>query len=144
MEKLLKRDIKITSIFLIHKIHQNKHAKIAPIFESCVHWNDVNFPPMEITFSNVRWNNIWFSFIKITLKKVYQSHDDLSPIEITSKKYVKMTWNFVDILFPMYWLNIDIKSASIRSIISIGFACHNEEQPTYKYFIVNSQYKDNI
>ena len=33
MEKWLKRDIKITSIFLIYKIHQNKHAKIAPIFE---------------------------------------------------------------------------------------------------------------
>lgn len=80
--------------------------------------NYVNFLPIQITSKKVCQNEADFSVIKFTTKKVHQNDTDFSPIEITSKKYFKIMWKFVDIFFTTYLCNIDIKSTSIRRVVS--------------------------
>ena len=71
MEKLLKRDIKITSIFLIYKIHQNKHAnfwKVAYIEMTSIFRSWKLPPAMYVkTISGFRSSKFpWKKYIKVT------------------------------------------------------------------------------
>ena len=103
-----------------------------------VRGSKVVFSTIEITSKEVRENNVDFSTIRIISKKVRGNKADFLTIEITSikvrgtdvdfliskitsKKYVKMTWNFVEIWSPTYRRNIHVKSTSIRRGGPAGF-----------------------
>ena len=86
-----------------------------------VRGNKADFLTIQITSKKVRGSKVDFSTIEITSIKVRGTDVDFLISKITSKKYVKMTWNFVEIWSPTYRRNIHVKSTSIRRGGPAGF-----------------------
>ena len=76
IKKILKRDVKMTTIFWSIK----SKSKSAP-------WIYISFPSK--LHQKIHRNNVNFLFIEIRSKKVHQNDIDFLPIEIASK-YVEM------------------------------------------------------
>ena len=83
----------------IKKRFQNNHdiffQKYIKARRSCISFSSKLHP--KNTYKQRR-----FFAIEILSKKVRRSDAGFLPIDITSKKYVRMTWEFVDIFFSMY------------------------------------------
>ena len=83
----------------IKKRFQNNHdiffQKYIKARRSCISFSSKLHP--KNTYKQRR-----FFAIEILSKKVRRSDAGFLPIDIKSKKYVRMTWEFVDIFFSMY------------------------------------------